>query len=159
MPNYYIWTIGCQMNEAESERLAARLVALGYAETDKPERADIIFLNSCVVRASAENKAVNKIAALKSVKKARPEVTIALTGCLVGSDIEQMQKRFPQVDYFRTFYRRSKRKRRCRNTLWSRSTFPSCRAATISARTASCPTGADASAAGKSPMSSVRSKA
>jgi tRNA-2-methylthio-N6-dimethylallyladenosine synthase len=100
MPHYYIWTIGCQMNEAESERLAARLVALGYTEAAQPETADIILLNSCVVRASAENKAVNKLAALKSVKKARPEVTIALTGCLVDSNIEQMQKRFPQVDYF-----------------------------------------------------------
>jgi tRNA-2-methylthio-N6-dimethylallyladenosine synthase len=100
MPNYYIWTIGCQMNEAESERLAARLVALGYTATDKPESADIIFLNSCVVRASAENKAVNKLAALKSIKKTRLEVTIALTGCLVESNVTALQKRFPQIDYF-----------------------------------------------------------
>ncbi len=100
MPQYYIWTIGCQMNEAESERLSSRLEALGYAKAEKPEAADVIFLNSCVVRASAENKAVNKIAALKSVKKARPEVTIALTGCLVDSNTAELQKRFPQVDYF-----------------------------------------------------------
>ncbi len=100
MPNYYIWTIGCQMNEAESERLAARLTALGYTKVDKPESADIILLNSCVVRQSAENKTVNKLAALKSVKKARPEVTIALTGCLVDPNTTDLQKRFPQVDYY-----------------------------------------------------------
>jgi len=100
MPGYYIWTIGCQMNEAESERLAARLEALGYTKVTQPESADIILLNSCVVRASAENKAVNKLAALKSVKRARPDVTIALTGCLVDSNTGELEKRFPQVDYF-----------------------------------------------------------
>jgi tRNA-2-methylthio-N6-dimethylallyladenosine synthase len=100
MPNYYIWTIGCQMNEAESEGLAARLTALGYNKVARPDKADIILLNSCVVRASAENKAVNKLAALKFIKKARPDVTIALTGCLVDADIKGLQKRFPQVDYF-----------------------------------------------------------
>ena len=88
------------MNEAESERLESRLSVLGYTKVDKAEAADIILLNSCVVRASAENKAVNKIAALKSIKKARPEVSIALTGCLVDSNIAGLQKRFPQVDYY-----------------------------------------------------------
>ncbi len=100
MPGFYIWTIGCQMNEAESERLASRLEALGYTKVAQPEAADIILLNSCVVRASAENKAVNKLAALKSVKRARPDVTIALTGCLVDSNTGELEKRFPQIDYY-----------------------------------------------------------
>jgi len=100
MPGFYIWTIGCQMNEAESERLESRLEALGYTKVAQPESADIILLNSCVVRASAENKAVNKLAALKSVKRARPDVTIALTGCLVDSNTGELEKRFPQIDYY-----------------------------------------------------------
>ena len=88
------------MNKNESERLAARFEALGYSPVNAAADADTIVLNSCVVRQSAENRVINKLAILRAVKKAKPEVRLALTGCLVGEDTEALQKRFPHVDYF-----------------------------------------------------------
>lgn len=100
MPFYHIWTIGCQMNKAESERLASLFEQIGYNSTANVEEADLILLNSCVIRQSAENKVVSKIGALKSLKKDNPGLKIALTGCLVDSHIDELKKRFPIVDYF-----------------------------------------------------------
>ena len=100
MPQYHIWTTGCQMNKAESERLGSFFEQRGYQATATAEKADVIVLNSCVVRQSAENRVINKLNALKSLKKLRPDLTLAVTGCLVNSDIEQLKKNFPQVDYF-----------------------------------------------------------
>ncbi|MBA7653548.1 tRNA-2-methylthio-N(6)-dimethylallyladenosine synthase [subsurface metagenome] len=100
MPQYYIWTIGCQMNKAESERLGSYLEQLRYQATDTAEEADLIMLNSCVVRQRAENRVINKLNALRLLKKAQPDTTLAVTGCLVNSDIDQLKKSFPHVDYF-----------------------------------------------------------
>ncbi len=100
MPLYHIWTIGCQMNKAESERLGSLFEQIGYQPTTTVDDADLILLNSCVIRQSAENKVVSKIGALKSLKKNNPDLKIALTGCLVDSHIDMLQKRFPIVDYF-----------------------------------------------------------
>jgi len=100
MPQYYIWTIGCQMNKAESERLGSYLEQLGYQATATAEQADLIVLNSCVVRQSAEDRVINKLNALKPLKRAHPDITLAVTGCLVNSKIDRLQSRFPYVDYF-----------------------------------------------------------
>ena len=100
MPQYYIWTIGCQMNKAESERLGSYLEQLGYQATATAEEADLIVVNSCVVRQSAENRVVNKLNALSPLKKLHPNLTLAVTGCLVNSEVAQLKARFPQVDYF-----------------------------------------------------------
>ena len=100
MPQYYIWTIGCQMNKAESARLNTIFEQQGYQTATTAEEADVIVLNSCVVRQSAENRVINKLHALKSLKIARPNLTIAVTGCLVDSDIEHLKAHFPYVDYF-----------------------------------------------------------
>ncbi len=100
MPQYHIWTIGCQMNKGESERLGSYLEQLGYQATDTAGEADLIMLNSCVVRQSAENRVINKLNALRPLKKAQPDATLAVTGCLVNSDIDQLKKSFPHVDYF-----------------------------------------------------------
>jgi len=100
MPKYHIWTIGCQMNKAESERLGSYFEQLGYEPIATAEEADLIVLNSCVVRQSAEDRVVNKLHNLKSLKKSRPNLTLAVTGCLVNADVAQLEKRFPQVDYF-----------------------------------------------------------
>ncbi len=100
MPQYYIWTIGCQMNKAESQRLGSFFEQRGYLATATVEKADIIVLNSCVVRQSAENRVINKLNALKPLKRFRPSLTLALTGCLVNSDTEQLKKDFPHVDFF-----------------------------------------------------------
>ena len=100
MPQYYIWTIGCQMNKAESERLGSCLEQQGYQATATAEAADFIVLNSCVVRQSAENRAINKLNALKSLKRSHPSLTLAVTGCLVNSRLDHLKQSFPHVDYF-----------------------------------------------------------
>jgi tRNA-2-methylthio-N6-dimethylallyladenosine synthase len=100
MPLYHIWTIGCQMNRAESARLAARFEELGYKAASHISEADLIVLNSCVVRQSAENKVVNKLYDLKHQKKEKPGTILALTGCLVDSDTAALKKKFPHVDHF-----------------------------------------------------------
>jgi len=100
MPQYHIWTIGCQMNKAESERLGSFFERQGYQATASAEEADIIVLNSCVVRQSAESRVANKLNALEALKRARPEVTLAVTGCWVNSNMEQLKEKTPHVDYF-----------------------------------------------------------
>jgi len=100
MPRYHIWTIGCQMNKAESDRLAACFRLQGYQAAATPESADIIILNSCVVRQSAEDRVVNKLNALRSLKRRRPGVTLAVTGCWVDSNTGQLKQDFPHVDLF-----------------------------------------------------------
>jgi tRNA-2-methylthio-N6-dimethylallyladenosine synthase len=99
MPKYHIWTIGCQMNKAESERLGSLFEQLGY-EPGAVNEAELVVLNSCVVRQSAEDRVTNKLDNLKSLKKARPDMLLAVTGCLVNADTKSLGKRFPQVDYF-----------------------------------------------------------
>ncbi len=88
------------MNKAESERLGSYLEQLGYQATAIAEEADFIVLNSCVVRQSAENRVTNKLSALKSLKRWRPGITLAVTGCLVNAEVNQLKKNFPYVDYF-----------------------------------------------------------
>jgi tRNA-2-methylthio-N6-dimethylallyladenosine synthase len=102
MPNYYIWTIGCQMNRAESERLGGYFEKVGYRPVAQPEAADLVILNSCVVRQSAEDRVLNKLDAIRILKVSRPGLTVAVTGCLVDGDIERLKRQLPFVDYFFT---------------------------------------------------------
>jgi len=88
------------MNQAESEHLSALLDARGLQRTDVSAEADIILLNSCVVRQSAQDRVVGKLASLKELKTKRPEALLAVTGCLVDSNTSQLHQRFPQVDFF-----------------------------------------------------------
>ncbi len=101
MKHYHIWTIGCQMNEADSGRVAAELDALGYTPTDSAQNADVIVLNTCVVRQSAEDKAAGHLWSLKPLKAQDPGRVIALMGCLVGvKPNPALRERFPFVDVF-----------------------------------------------------------
>ena len=97
MPHYHIWTIGCQMNKADSERIAGYLEQMGYQPGPKAEEAEIIVLNSCVVRQSAEDRVINRLNSLKSLKSGK---ILALTGCMVDSRIDGLRHRFPHVDLF-----------------------------------------------------------
>lgn len=98
---YHIWTAGCQMNVADSQRVASELEHLGYCPTFRPEGADVIVLNTCVVRQSAEDKAYGRLTSLRPLKEARPELVINLMGCLVGvNENEALRKAFPFVDVF-----------------------------------------------------------
>lgn len=98
---YHVWTIGCQMNEADSRHLSSQLESLGYAPHPVAETADVVVLNTCVVRQQAEDKASNRLFALRRAKEGRPEMTIALMGCMVGlKEAPALKKRFPFVDVF-----------------------------------------------------------
>ncbi|MCC6147113.1 MAG: tRNA (N6-isopentenyl adenosine(37)-C2)-methylthiotransferase MiaB [Anaerolineaceae bacterium] len=98
---YHIWTEGCQMNVADSQRVSSALERLGYESTRVVEEADVIVLNTCVVRQSAEDKAYGRLTSLQPIKKNRPGTVINLMGCLVGvKNTEVLQKRFPYVDVF-----------------------------------------------------------
>ncbi len=89
------------MNVADSERVSSALEHLGYTHTSNAEDADVIVLNTCVVRQSAEDKAYGRLTSLLPIKRARPEVVINLMGCLVGiKDHQPLRQRFPYVDVF-----------------------------------------------------------
>ena len=100
MHGYYIWTIGCQMNKADSERLESALDQMGMSPTESPRDADVIVLNSCVVRQSAEDKVVGMVTSLKPLKEEHPDKVVALMGCMVGPRTDKLRKRFPYVDIF-----------------------------------------------------------
>lgn len=101
LKRYYIWTIGCQMNVADSQRLASELEKLGYQPTDRAEAADVIVLNTCVVRQRAEDKVYGRLGSLSHLKERKPEAVIGLMGCLVGmKNPSPLRRRFPFVDVF-----------------------------------------------------------
>lgn len=98
---YHIWTAGCQMNVADSQRVASALERMGYRATEQAEAADVIVLNTCVVRQSAEDKAAGRLSSLKPLKQANPNLTINLMGCMVGvKGQEVLAERYPFVDVF-----------------------------------------------------------
>ena len=98
---YHIWTEGCQMNVADSQRVGSSLEHLGYTFTDKAEEADVIVLNTCVVRQSAEDKALGRLSSLLPLKKRNPNLVINLMGCLVGvRGAEKLREKLPYVDVF-----------------------------------------------------------
>ncbi|MDP7579462.1 MAG: tRNA (N6-isopentenyl adenosine(37)-C2)-methylthiotransferase MiaB [SAR202 cluster bacterium] len=100
MNKYYIWSIGCQMNQADSERLESALNQMGLVSSTAPRDADVIVLNSCVVRQSAEEKVVGNLTSLKPLKQDEPNRIIALMGCMVGPNTSALEKRYPYVDVF-----------------------------------------------------------
>ena len=98
---YHIWTSGCQMNVADSRRVASALEGLNYHPTDRAEEADVVVLNTCVVRQSAEDSAVGRISSLKNIKTKNPDVVINVMGCLVGiKGTKDLEERFPHVNVF-----------------------------------------------------------
>ena len=89
------------MNVADSQRVASALERMGLSVTHQANEADVIVLNTCVVRQSAENKAYGRLYSLKPLKEQNPHLVINLMGCLVGvKGHEQLRKRFPFVDVF-----------------------------------------------------------
>lgn len=97
--NYYLWSIGCQMNAADSRRVGDELERLGLEAASRPEDADLVVLNTCVVRQSAEDKVVGRVSSLRGLKRSRPDVRLAVMGCFVD-EIPALQHRFPWVDAF-----------------------------------------------------------
>ncbi|GAC1467141.1 MAG: tRNA (N6-isopentenyl adenosine(37)-C2)-methylthiotransferase MiaB [Chloroflexota bacterium] len=97
---YWIWTVGCQMNKVDSDRVATTLRARGYMPAETEEDADIIVLNSCAVRESAERRVSGKLGNIVQMKKDRPDLLIGLTGCSVAADVGATQKRFRGADMY-----------------------------------------------------------
>lgn len=99
--HYYIWTYGCQMNSADSQHLASELERMGHSATANPDEADILVVNTCVVRQSAEDKAFGRLDSLRELKRAQPDKVIGVMGCMVGvRDSLALRKRLPYVDVF-----------------------------------------------------------
>src|SRR5271170_7319139 len=99
MPSVYIKTYGCQMNERDSEAVAAQLVAKGYSLATSESVADVILLNTCSVRDAAEQKAVGKMQNLAAdVRKHRPDVVLGFLGCMAQSRGQQLIDKLPDVD-------------------------------------------------------------
>ena len=99
MPSVYIKTYGCQMNERDSEAVAAQLVAKGYTLAPSEAAADVILLNTCSVRDMAEQKAVRKMQNVAAdVRRNRPEVVLGFLGCMAQSRGRQLIDQLPDVD-------------------------------------------------------------
>jgi tRNA-2-methylthio-N6-dimethylallyladenosine synthase len=98
---YFVWTAGCQMNVADSQRVSSALEGLGYGPAPNAEEADVIVLNTCVVRQSAEDRAHGYLMSLKPLAAENPDLVINLMGCMVGvKGHEHLGKRYPFVDVF-----------------------------------------------------------
>lgn len=98
MPNIYIETFGCQMNEADSQYIADRAASAGYFIASKPEEANVLVLNTCTVRDNAERRAYGRMGQFKSLKDADPAVRLVVMGCLAEQDRDRMQVLAPHVD-------------------------------------------------------------
>jgi len=97
---YYLWTVGCQMNKADSEKLAAGFDRLGMKATEHIDRADIVVINTCSVRQRSEDRAYSKLGRVRELKAQKPALKVAVMGCMVGLKTDDLEKRFPQVDVF-----------------------------------------------------------
>ena len=99
MPGVFIKTYGCQMNERDSEAVAAQLVAKGYTLAPSEVDADVILLNTCSVRDFAEKKAIGKMQNLAAdVRKNRPDVVLGFLGCMAQSRGQELIDKLPDVD-------------------------------------------------------------
>ncbi len=99
VPHYYLWTIGCQMNRADSNRIGEGLEDLGYRPTNDPTDADLVVLNTCVVRQSAEDRVVGRLGSLAPLTRDGNHCALLVVGCFVG-DVRVLREQFPYVDGF-----------------------------------------------------------
>ena len=95
---YTILNYGCQMNESDSEHFAGQLSDLGYTLTNDYHAADVVVVNTCCVRESAELKILGKIGELKTVKANRPGLIICVAGCMAQKGGDKLVKKYPQID-------------------------------------------------------------
>ena len=102
VPTYHVWTLGCQMNQADSLKLAAGLEKIGYAPAEDPERADLAVVNTCAVRQHAEDRAYGRLHQLRQRRERGEQLQVAVMGCMVGPEGDSQRaalgQRFPWVD-------------------------------------------------------------
>ncbi|MBZ0157563.1 MAG: tRNA (N6-isopentenyl adenosine(37)-C2)-methylthiotransferase MiaB [Alphaproteobacteria bacterium] len=99
MKKYYVHTMGCQMNVHDSEKMSGILKAEGYIQADTPRDADLIIFNTCSIRQKAEQKFFSELGRLKSLKKKRPGIKIAVAGCIAQQEGSKIFQRAPHVDF------------------------------------------------------------
>ncbi|WP_299358905.1 tRNA (N6-isopentenyl adenosine(37)-C2)-methylthiotransferase MiaB [uncultured Paracoccus sp.] len=94
----FIKTYGCQMNVYDSQRMAEAMGAEGYVETDRPEDADMVLLNTCHIREKAAEKLYSDLGRLKPLKAGRPDLKIGVAGCVAQAEGDEIIRRMPLVD-------------------------------------------------------------
>lgn len=95
---FYIATMGCQMNEYDSDYLGQLLMNSGFVPTDNYENADLIMINTCTVRAKAQQKAFSLLGRMISIKKRKPDLILGLMGCVAQQEGMGILKKFPELD-------------------------------------------------------------
>ena len=92
-------TYGCQMNFSDAERMEGELSKLGYVSTEDMAKADLIMINTCCVRETAEDKVYGKIGEIKALKRENPDLILGITGCMAQKEGERLIKRAPHIDF------------------------------------------------------------
>lgn len=95
---YHITTFGCQMNKADSERMAGILETMGFEWSEEPDQADLILYNTCTIRDNAEQKVYSYLGRQARRKQENPEVTIVVAGCVAQQEGESLLRRVPELD-------------------------------------------------------------
>ena len=95
----FIGVYGCQMNISDAERMEGQLATLGYERTEDMQNADLILLNTCCVRETAEDKVYGKIGEIKKVKERHPQLIFGITGCMAQKEGEALIRRAPHIDF------------------------------------------------------------
>ena len=95
---FYLETFGCQMNVVDSERIVALLAEIGYEQTEDPEQAGLVLLNTCAVRDKAVRKAYGHLGCFKPLKERNPSLIIGMGGCIAQQEGKQLLEEFPYLD-------------------------------------------------------------
>ncbi|TFE67899.1 tRNA (N6-isopentenyl adenosine(37)-C2)-methylthiotransferase MiaB [Methylacidiphilum sp. Yel] len=98
MPLVFLKTFGCQMNVRDSEQVLQDFVEKGYTISTSEKFSDIILINTCSVRAMAEDKAIDKMLSLKGLKEKNPSVVLGIIGCMAQNRGEEIAKKYPFID-------------------------------------------------------------
>ena len=96
--SYWITTFGCQMNKADSERMAGILEAMGYREASAELEADLVLYNTCTIRDNAEQKVYSYLGRQAQRKRANPNLTLVVAGCVAQQEGESLLRRVPELD-------------------------------------------------------------
>lgn len=99
MKKAFIGVYGCQMNISDAERMEGQLKTIGYERVEEMEDADLILLNTCCVRETAEDKVYGKIGEIKHIKRANPDLIFGITGCMAQKESDGLIKRAPHIDF------------------------------------------------------------
>jgi tRNA-2-methylthio-N6-dimethylallyladenosine synthase len=96
---FYIATMGCQMNENDSDTLAQYLINMDFDPIDNYENADLIMINTCAVREKAEQKAFSLLGRMKILKKMRPSIILGIMGCIAQQEGSRLMQKHPELDF------------------------------------------------------------